>query len=322
LHLVIGAGEFLGGQVSRALGTEVPVIELSADADEETLNEAMRGVEIVINCAQAWSPARRLRFRKNPPASTRRVVEAARRAGVGRLVHVSTSGVYGSGHVDRITEKSQPNPAHPYTRLRLFEEQWLLEQASRGNFEVVILRPGRVFGLDEDWLLPPLMAAMAKGRLWLPNGGRAVQSFVAATDVGRACLAAGDRGRPGRAYIVAGFDATWRDLLESCARAAGFAAEISGLPFRLAYARAQVTETMTGEGATVWPGTYSVDVIGRTHLLDDSTSRRQLTWSPSIGSFEQEMPAMAGWLSGLPGVSDLLASGAAESLEATSPQGT
>jgi len=84
LHLVIGAGEFLGDHVTQALAAEVPVIQLYADADEETLADAISSVEVVLNCAQTWSPARRLRFRKSPPAQLERVVRAARRARVRR----------------------------------------------------------------------------------------------------------------------------------------------------------------------------------------------------------------------------------------------
>lgn len=309
MHLVIGAGEFLGGQVSRALAADAPVIELDADADDDTLNDAISAVDVVINCAQAWSPARRLKFRASPPRTVERIVEAARRAGVRRIVHISTSGVYGPNPAVRIDEKAKPHPVHPYDRLKLYEEQWLLQAAP--DLELVVLRPGRVFGAGEDWLLPRLMSAMATGRLRLPGGGRSRQTFVAASDVGRACLAAADRGRPGRAYLVGGFDGTWRELLESSARAAGFAADIGGLPYDLMYMRALATETVTAEGAVVWPGIHAVDMLGRTHLLDDSNSRRQLTWSPSVGSFEQEMPAMAGWLSSLPAVAALLAGEAA-----------
>ena len=64
---------------------------------------------------------------------------------------------------------------------------------------------------------------------------------------------------------------------------------------------------MTPEGAVVWPGIYAVDVIGKPHYYDDSHSRRELTWSPSVGSFEQEMPAMAPWLARLPEVAAVLA---------------
>ncbi len=300
MHLVIGAGEFLGSHVSRALAVEAPVIELNADADDETLADAIKTVEVVHSCAETWSPGRRLRYRRDPPRLLRRVVDAARRAGVRRIVHVSTADVYGPDHVGKITEKSKLRPAHAYERLKLFEETWLLDAAQ--DLEVVVLRPARVFGPGEDWMLPRLMQSIASGRAWLPGGGRVSQTFVAADDVGRACLAAADRGRPGRSYLVGGFDATWRDLLESCARAAGVGADIVSLPYDIAYLRALAAEATAASGAPVWPGLYAVDVIGKPHQVDDSHSRRELTWSPSVGSFEQAMPQMANWLSGLPGM--------------------
>jgi len=300
LHLVIGAGEFLGNHVSKALATEAPVIELNADADDETLADAIKTVEVVHNCAESWSPAHRLQYRREPPRLLQRVVEASRRAGVRRIVHVSTADVYGSDQFAKITEKSRLRPTHAYERLKLNEESWLLDEAQ--DLEVVVLRPARIFGRGEDWMLPHLMAGMARGRVWLPAGGRVMQTFVAAEDVGRACLAAADRGRAGKIYLVGGFDATWRDLMESCARAAGVGADIVSLPYDFAYLRALMTETTAARGASVWPGVYAVDVMGKPHQVDDSYSRRELTWSPSVGSFEQEMPNMAAWLSDLPGV--------------------
>jgi nucleoside-diphosphate-sugar epimerase len=212
---------------------------------------------------------------------------------------VSTADVYGSDHAAKITEKSRLRPTRAYERLKLHEETWLQEAAE--ELEVVVLRPARIFGTGEAWMLPRMMQSLARGRLWLPGGGRVMQTFVAAEDVGRACLAGADRGRPGKSYLVGGFDATWRDLLESSARAAGINADIASLPYDLAYVRALAAETTTVSGAAVWPGTFAVDVIGKPHLLDDSHSRRELTWSPSVGSFEQAMPQMANWLSELPG---------------------
>ena len=308
MHLVIGAGTFLGDHVTQALAAEVPVIQLNADADEETLADAISSVEVVLNCTQSWSPARRLRFRKSPPAQLERIVAAARRARVRRLVHVSTADVYGSDKFARVNEKSRVQPRHAYERLRLYEEQWLLEAADA--VEVVILRPARIFGAGEDWILPRLMGALARGRVWLPGGGRAKQTFVSAADVGRACLAASDRGRPGHSYLVGGFDASWRDLLDSAVRAVGVGGTVVNLPYDLLYLQALATETITAPGAVVWPGVYAIDVIGKPHQYDDSQSRRELTWSPSVGSFEQEMPLMTSWLSGIPEVAAALAAGA------------
>ena len=316
MYLVIGAGEFLGDQVSRALAAEAPVIELYADADDETLADAIGAVEVVINCAHSWSPARRLRFSKAGPPLLERVVEASRRARVRRIVHVSTADVYGPGQGAAVNEKSRVHAVHAYERLKLFEEQWLLRSAE--EVEVVIVRPARIFGAGEDWILPRLMGSLVKGRVWLPGGGRAKQTFVSAADVGRACLAASDRGRPGHSYLVGGFDATWRDLLESAIRAVGVGGTVVNLPYDLLYLRALAIETVTAPGAVVWPGTYAVDVLGRPHYYDDSQSRRELTWSPSVGSFEQEMPRMAAWLSRLPEVAAALA---APAIGATSPPG-
>ena len=314
--LVIGAGEFLGDHVSRALAAEVPVIELYADADDETLADAISAVDVVLNCAQSWSPARRLRFRKSPPPLLERVVAAARRAKVRRIVHVSTADVYGPDNFAQANEKTRLRPVQAYERLKLYEEQWLLQSAD--DIEVVIVRPARIFGDKEDWILPRLMASLAKtGRVWLPGGGRAKQTFVSAADVGRACLAASDRGRPGHAYLVGGFDSSWRDLLESAIRAVGVGGTIVNLPYDLVYLRALAMETVTAPGAVVWPGIYATDVMGKPHFYDDSQSRRDLTWSPSVGSFEQEMPRMAGWLSRLPEVAAALSAAA---MASTSPQ--
>ena len=300
------------------MAAEVPVIELNADADDETLADAITGVEVVVMCAQTVSPGHRLRYRNRPPHLLQRLVEAARRARVRRLVHVSTADVFGPDHFARVTEKSRVKPAHAFERLKLAEEEWLIENC--GELETVILRPARVFGEGEDWIIPHLMAAVVHGRVWLPGGGRAKQTFISAEDVGRACLAASDRGRPGHHYLVGGFDGTWRDFLISAARAVGFAAEVASVPYDLAFLRALGVETMTPEGAALWPGVYAVDLVGKPHYYDDSYSRRELTWSPSVGSLEQELPVMTPWLARLPEVAAALAQ-PPRAAEATSPPG-
>jgi nucleoside-diphosphate-sugar epimerase len=188
---------------------------------------------------------------------------------------------------------------HAYERLKLFEEQWLIQAAQ--DLEIVTLRPARVFGAGEDWILPRLLRSLVRGRLWLPGGGRSLQTFVAAGDVGRACQAAADRGRPGHSYLIAGFDASWRELIESAAGSIGITPDISSMPYDLAYLKALATEAVTAQGAVVWPGIYAVDVLAKPHYYDDSRSRRELTWSPSVGSFDQDIPQMARYLAGVTG---------------------
>ena len=104
--------------------------------------------------------------------------------------------------------------------------------------------------------------------------------------------------------------------LNAAIRAVGVGGTIVNLPYDVLYLRALAVETLTATGAVVWPGTYAMDVIGRPRLYDDSQSRRELTWSPSVGSFEQEMPRIGAWLSTLPEIAAALA---AEAVGATSP---
>src|SRR2546426_6540593 len=92
------------------------------------------------------------------------------------------------------------------------------------------------------------MAAAVHGRVWLPGGGRAKQTFVYGEDVGRACLAASDRGRPGHRYLIGGFDSPWRDPVSSAARAGGLAAGGSSLPPDIDYLRGRAAATGTPSG--------------------------------------------------------------------------
>lgn len=299
MHLVIGAGEFLGDHIVHALAAEVPVKSLNAGVDEKTLADALSGIEVVHICAETWSPAQKLRYRRSPPPLFKRLLDAARDARVRRLVYVSTADVFGPNHSTRVTERTKPHPVHAFERLKLFEEEWLRDAAQ--DLEVVTLRPARVFGAGEDWILPHLLTALVRGRLWLPGGGRSLQTFVSAGDVGRACLAAAERGRPGHSYLIAGFDSTWRELIGITGRSIGVDPEVASMPYDLAYLRALAKEAFTRRGAVVWPGIYATDVLAKPHYYDDSYSRRELTWSPSVGSFEQEMPAMGDYIAGVAG---------------------
>jgi len=297
MHLVVGAGEFVAGHVSRALAGEVPIIELGADADDETLADAMTSVDVVHLCAETWSPARRLRFGREPSHLVKRILWAAQKSNVRRLVHLSTADVYGPDHFTRVNEKSRLRPVHAYERLKLQEERWLLERS--GEVEVVVVRPARIFGRNEDWLLPYLIRLAGTGRIWLPGGGRALQTFIAAEDVGRACLAAAQRGRHGECYLVGGFDASWREFIESAARHLEVRWAIAPLPYDVAFISAMFQEALRPVGAPSMPSLYAVDAIGKPHYYDDSRSRRQLTWSPMVGSFDQAMPKLVEWLATL-----------------------
>ena len=125
----------------------------------------------------------------------RAAVALARRcraAGVRRFLAASTCSIYGSGGEDWLTESSPARPLTAYARAKSQMEQDLLELSEPG-FEVVILRPGTVFGasprLRFDLVVNNLIAwALATQRVRLKSDGRAWRPLLHVADLARAIV--------------------------------------------------------------------------------------------------------------------------------------
>ena len=308
LHVVVGAHQFAGIHAVQALAGEarvrallppgwraageepnVELVEAPLD-DPDALAAAMGGADVVYVCAET-PPDIRLSPLLPQPVLLRRVVEAARRAGARRLVHVSSADVLGSNRRQRISEAGAARPQNPYERMKLREEQYLRAQVD--DLDWVIVRPTRGVGAHDRLWSEHLIGQLAPSRrIWQAAGGRVYQTFIAGADLGRALLAAGKRGQPHHTYLVGGFDATWRELLDTASAGLQIPIHVQPVPFDVAYLAAAARELTTSFGRSCWPNRYAVDAFGRPHLYDDSRSRRQLTWSPQVGSFSEAMASI------------------------------
>jgi nucleoside-diphosphate-sugar epimerase len=299
VHLVIGADTFAGVHVALALHGQAAVRALAAPAstavaqgdadlveaeigDRAALAAAMDGVEVAYMCAET-PPELRTAPLARPALLLPAVVAAARAAGVRRLVYVSTADVLGSERAGRMSEVSRPRPDNAFERAKLREEEYL--RAEVDDLEWVIVRPARGIGVhDRLWSEYLVRQVVAGGRIWQVGGGRVFQSFITGPDLGRALAAAARRGQPGHTYLAGGFDATWRELMEAAAIGLGVPLHVQPVPFDLAFLQASIRQLLTAPGKPCWPNAYAIDAFGRPHLYDDSRSRRQLTWSPQVGS--------------------------------------
>lgn len=285
---MVGAEEYAGRHTMAAFGDAVGV---AASGDIE---QAVDGAGVVVCCAVTWDAGQRLRMTRDPHPLVARLVGACRRARVRRLVFLSSAVVVGPDHPGplRITEATEAKPVHAYEKLKLREEEWL--RVHHGDLEVVIVRAATGFGAH-DRVLARMLGELERGALRLVNAGKARRTFLAGPDLGRALAAAAMRGRPGGTYLVGGFDGTWQELFAIAAHVLGVPPRGQSIPYDLAYLAAAVREMRTSHGADCWPNLFAIDLLGKQHLYDDGRSRRELAWSPQIGSFEEGVMELAAW---------------------------
>lgn len=243
--LVTGATGLVGNNVVRLLverGTPVRVLvrpgSPHADAacaglpvervaaaldDDDALDRAARGTSVVVHSAAivhiGWSRLDEMRAVNLEGA--RRVAAAARRAGA-RLLHVSAIDALGRNPDGRPTDE-ETTPAGwvecPYVITKREAEAAVLAEVDRG-LDAVIVNPVYMLG-PWDWKPSSgrMLLEVAAGRALLAPPG--ANDFVDVRDVAAGILAAIDRGRTGRRYILGGHRHTYLEAWKLFARITG-----------------------------------------------------------------------------------------------------
>jgi dihydroflavonol-4-reductase len=192
--------------------------------DAASLREALRGVKQVYHAAGTvrFDPFSRQDLSRINTQGTRNVLEAARAAGVRRLVLVSSVAAVGHGTLDAPADEHTPfnyagdNPYHQSKR----EAEALALAASGPDLEVLCGNPGYVVGpYDVRPSSGELLLYVARGLTpAYPSGGINV---VNAGDVAAGLQLIMQKGQPGQRYILGGENLTYREFLTLIAEEAG-----------------------------------------------------------------------------------------------------
>jgi nucleoside-diphosphate-sugar epimerase len=183
--LITGANGFIGNSLMRHYkqqGVEVVGVDLRGDGAEivegdignpESIAELLEQCDVIIHTAALVSNALSDAdmWRVNVQA-TAKLIAAAEKHQVRRFVHLSSIVAYGNAATG---ELSEDHPVHgdggSYVLTKLASEHAVLAAHAKGNIEVVILRPGDVYGPgSRPWLILPL-EAIHKGQFMLPEKG-------------------------------------------------------------------------------------------------------------------------------------------------------
>jgi UDP-glucose 4-epimerase len=257
-------------------------VRLGDIRDARFVEAACKEVEVVFHLAALiaipYSYTAPESFLDTNVRGTLNALEGARRSGVQRFVHTSTSEVYGTPEHLPICETHPLNAQSPYAATKVAADQLALSFHRSFGTPVTILRPFNTYGPRQSTraVLPTILTQLLEGRREIELGRldtRRDLTFVSDTVEGflRAGSAAGIEGETiqlgtGRAVSIA-------ELFEVGCRVLEVRATARQDPRRL---RPDASEVLVLES-------------------DPSKARERLAWTPSV-SLEDGMSRTATWL--------------------------
>ncbi len=291
--VVTGAGGFVGshlvesqarqGHRVRALDLRAknlehlrghPSVEIHEGSvtDPDLLRRVIDGADVVYHLASVHleiSVPDETYWRVNVHG-VRQLLELCAEAGVGRVVHCSSVGVYGKLSVIPSDEESPCRPETIYERTKLEGERVVREVVAETGLPVAIIRPGWIYGPRCPRTLK-LFRAIAKGRYVLVGSGRSlrqpvyVDDMVAAIERAGACPAA-----IGETFVISGPEAvTIAELSDAVARTLGKPPVRLRVPYAL-----------------IWPVALAAEAAGKATGKEPPMSRRSLKFFDGSAAFD------------------------------------
>ena len=321
--LVTGANGFIGQSfcaeaMLRGLqvrGAARSACELPAGAEsvivgaiegETDWTEALRGVDVVIHLAARVHVMKEAavdplaEFLRVNLYGTSNLAQQAARAGVKRLVYVSSIKVNGERTAPTLSpspspskgegksvfsESDEPDPQDPYAISKWRAEQDLQRIAEETGIEVVIVRPPLVYGPGVKGNFISLLAAIDKGIPLPLASANNVRNLVYVGNLVDALIACATHpAAAGQTYLVSdGDDVSTALLVEMIAEALGRNSRSFNFPPEWLRAVA----TMLGRAE-------QVDRLFGSLRISDKKIRSELAWSPPY-TLEQGLRATADW---------------------------
>lgn len=147
-------------------------------------------------------------FVKTNVLGTHQLLEASRRYGVKKFIHISTDEVYGSlGATGKFSESSSLQPNSPYSASKAASDLLVRAYFHTYSFPAVITRCSNNYGpFQFPEKMIPLMICNALEDLPLPvyGDGRNVRDWIHVSDHCAGLLRILDAGRPGQVYNIGG----------------------------------------------------------------------------------------------------------------------
>jgi nucleoside-diphosphate-sugar epimerase len=249
----------------------------------------MQGCEVVHHCAGWVKPAGSLEEARAVNAhGTQHALDAARRTGVARFVHVSTEAVLMDGRPMVRVDESVPYPKRPlgpYAASKGEAERNVRRAAAEG-LHACIVRPRAIWGAGDTVALPRMCEAVREGLFVWIGGGLHLTSTCHVDNVVEGMLLAAERGGRGEIYFLSdGEPVVFKHWVSDMLATQGLQAPDRSLPHAAAVALGWTLERawplLKRSGAP--PISHSVvALIGQECTVRDDKARRELGYQSKV----------------------------------------
>ncbi len=252
--------------------------------DAEILMKAVEGCQYVIHAGgmfRFWGNEEN--FRVTNAQGTENVLEAALKAKVERLVHISTVAVVGHPDPSGIVDETHPaHPADAYQRSKWQAEQIAMRYCSEQGLPVIVLRPGAYYGPLGQYAFNRLFFKdPMRGIIMQVDGGRHIIFPAYIDDVAQGVMLALDKGRVGEVYNICGDWIQHRDAFDIVCQEANIHWPRLPIPGWLGIFTARVLEAFSAVTRTepFWPMNLHSYVYNNWRVSTEK-ARRELGFRP------------------------------------------
>ena len=222
------------------LNTEIVYGDIN---DVESLKSAMKDIDLVFHVAGLaadWGSY--ILFEKVNFQGTQNVAKTATKAGVKKLVYISTVAFHGFGKTNMTEESPVAKNLIPYAETKYKAEQWLWQFQNQTDMKITAVRPGNVFGINDRTFMLKYLEAMQTGKFMEVNKGRSKTCPVFIDNlIDIITLVSREAKADGQAFIATdGLDINWHTFNSKLADALGIKLPKASIPYSVAYPVAKI----------------------------------------------------------------------------------
>ncbi len=265
-------------------GVEIKIGDIT---QHHTLSGVLEGDVVFNNAAimNDWVPLSKLE--PINVAGTRNVLEIARKYDIPKIVHTSSTAVYGFPNEQTPLSEDFPKKTFgDYQKSKWLAEQVVQEYIENYGLDIVIIRPTGVLGPHDRYTMPTIIEAIQTGQMRIFGNGKQTQSYVHARDVGQCLrLAAETSGIQGEAFNVTSFDIQMETYFSMIADLLGVDSNINHIPYRLIYGLGALYEawgTLRRKSISPLITRFRVKLFGTNYLIDSSKAQEVLGYQPKF----------------------------------------